>query len=542
MKPKQLSVRGMLIAMTGLVLFAMLGLSGVGLLNTQQLGDGLVQVADTGQAVRRQMDADMMHDAIRSDVLAAMLAARDGALDKLTGIQGDLTAHAARLKQNIAANARAPLGEAIARQAARTTPVLERYTATAAEIVASLAQGMPANEASIQAFEQDFDALEGEMERLSDLILQSAESAKTSADATVRGSRLNTVLILVATTLAFALFARYLFGNIVRPLASLAATAQDIRDSGNLTLRAPATTDNEIGRTVQAFNALLDNLQAIVREVRADSAGIHRYGQELARAAQDTASASESQSEAASGMAAAMEELSVSIDSMTEHAQTATRASSDSGHLAEEGVRVVGEASGEIQRIAESVQVSSNTIQILGQKTEEITRIVSVIREIADQTNLLALNAAIEAARAGEQGRGFAVVADEVRKLAERTAKSTGEISGMINEIQAGSQDAVKAMEDGVRQVATGVERAGQAGSSVDRIAAIAHQAADAVADITNALREQSAAGREIARNVEQVAGMSERLHATANQSAEQARNLARLAEALDRSVSRFQV
>lgn len=542
MNLSQLSVRSMLIAMTALVLLAMLALSGVGLLNTQRLESALIQVSDTGQAVRRQMDADMMHDAIRSDVLAALLAAREGNAEKIQEIQRDLANHSERLKQNIETNAKSDLGATVKVQTETTQPILTRYITTAQEMVSASAQGNQDGGGKIHEFEQDFDALENEMEKLSNLIQQGSENAKTAAQDRVAGSKLNTALILIISMLAFGLLSRFVFGRICKPLADLSTTAQNIRESGNLTLRVPNTANNEIGRSVQAFNALLDNLQSIVREVRDDSAQIYQFGRNLSAAAQQTASASENQSQAASGMAAAMEELSVSIDSMSEHAQIATRASNDSGQLAGEGVSIVGQASSEIQRIAESVQASSQTLQILGSKTEEITRIVSVIRDIADQTNLLALNAAIEAARAGEQGRGFAVVADEVRKLAERTANSTGEISAMINEIQHGAQQAVHAMEDGVKRVEVGVERASQAGASVDRISSIAHEAADAVADITNALREQSAAGRDIARNVEQVAQLSEQLNAAANHSAKEAHSLASLAQALETSVSRFAV
>jgi len=537
-----MTVRGMLMAMTAFFILAMLALAGGSMLNIQRLDTALLKVNDAAQAIRRQMDADMMHDAIRSDVLAALLAGSQGQADKIRDIQSDLAAHSERLKLNIGSNAKADLGEAVRQQTASMEPSLNRYLDAAREVVTAAAAGSQADMARMAEFEKDFDALEVEMEKLSDLIQKNTDDAKNSAHERVAGGKLSTLIVLLLTIVSFGLFARIVFGRIVPPLAALANTAQNIRDSGNLTLRAPDTANNEIGRSVRAFNALIDSLQAIVREVRGDSDQIYQYGQSLSAAAQDTATASENQSTAASGMAATMEELSVSIDSMSEHAQIATRASADSGQLAGEGVGVVRQAGSEIQRIAESVQDTSRTIQVLGGKTEEITHIVSVIREIADQTNLLALNAAIEAARAGEQGRGFAVVADEVRKLAERTAKSTGEISVMISEIQQGAKQAVQAMDDGVKRVGIGVERAGQAGISVDRVSAAAREAAAAVAEITSSLLEQSAAGRNIARNVEQVAQLSERLHDTAIISAGQARSLAQLAVALQSGVSRFTV
>jgi methyl-accepting chemotaxis protein len=532
-----ITVRGQLLIMAGLVLAALLALAGVGVFNTERLDKALGHVGDTGQAVKRQMDADMMHDAIRSDVLAAILAAREGTLKPEAS---DLREHVARLKKAIADNASLDLGADVHSAARSVMPSLERYVGTAEEIMVKLgATGITPHDLMTR-FNQDFEALEGDMARLSDLILASADQAKNEARAQVAGSLVNTASLLVVAMTAFGLLAYSMFRRIAYPLSTLASTAERIRDSGDLTLRAPVTAANEIGRSIVAFNSLLDTLRDIVRKVRADSSSIHEYGQTLVRAAHETAQASERQSEASSNMAAAMEELSVSIDTMSEHAQTASRASLESGARAQVGMNVADEAGKEIQRIAETVQRASRTIQVLGGKTDEITRIVSVIRDIADQTNLLALNAAIEAARAGEQGRGFAVVADEVRKLAERTAKSTGEISLMVAAIQQGAQEAVQGMDEGVQRVDAGVKCAADVGVSVERIANMASEAAQAVNDITLSLGEQSLAGREVANNVEQVARMTEHLHATALESSSQARHLAELAKSLDASVKAF--
>jgi methyl-accepting chemotaxis protein len=156
------------------------------------------------------------------------------------------------------------------------------------------------------------------------------------------------------------------------------------------------------------------------------------------------------------------------------------------------------------------VQGSARTISELEGYSAEISTIVGVIKDIADQTNLLALNAAIEAARAGEQGRGFAVVADEVRKLAERTANSTQQITAMIDKVQSGSRRAVEEMEASVKRVSDGVELAHQAGNSISGIQSAAARVMQAVADIDRALKEQGVASRDIARNVEQVAQMTE--------------------------------
>ena len=178
----------------------------------------------------------------------------------------------------------------------------------------------------------------------------------------------------------------------------------------------------------------------------------------------------------------------------------------------------------------------------LAGKTDEIHRVVGVIREIAEQTNLLALNAAIEAARAGEQGRGFAVVADEVRKLAERTSQATGEITQMIQSIQNGNQGVVCTMQEGVTQVTQGVALAHQAGEAVVSIRASAERVVNVVGAITTALQEQVQASADVAANVEKIAAMAESNSQSVRQAHSTAVGLQQLAQTLERSVAGFKV
>ncbi|MBV5337239.1 MAG: hypothetical protein J0653_04540, partial [Deltaproteobacteria bacterium] len=197
---------------------------------------------------------------------------------------------------------------------------------------------------------------------------------------------------------------------------------------------------------------------------------------------------------------------------------------------------------GEINNIAESVNSSNEIIHALGEQSTQISGIVNVIKEIADQTNLLALNAAIEAARAGEQGRGFAVVADEVRKLAERTTLSTKEIASMITTVQQDTQSAVSSMGEGREQVESGVQMAAKTGESMSLVQDATHQVINIVEDISTALREQSTASLQIAQNVEKIAQMTEENSAATNEVSRSANQLEQLAVDLKASVGHFRV
>ena len=230
------------------------------------------------------------------------------------------------------------------------------------------------------------------------------------------------------------------------------------------------------------------------------------------------------------------------VDGIAHHASTAQQLAEDSGRLSQEGRSVMEQSVAEMERIAEAVDLSSEAIRELGEKSRQINAIVDSIRDIADQTNLLALNAAIEAARAGETGRGFAVVADEVRKLAERTSLATREIGGMVAAIQQGTERAVDTMQQGVQRVRDGVEMSNRAGSSMAQISAGADQVLTAVREISTALHEQSLASNDIARNIERIADMTEHNSVTVRETAATAETLEQLSGTLREQASRFRV
>ena len=342
------------------------------------------------------------------------------------------------------------------------------------------------------------------------------------------------VLVLLYLSMAFCL-------AVMQSVQELRAGARDLA-SGNLRTRIDFSAHDELRLVAEQFNEMAGSFADVIGKVQSGADDVSGAAEVLANSASRVSHGSEQQSEAASSMAAAVEEMTVGIEEIASSASAAEGISSASGRLSAEGGSVVAKTVAEMERIATSVRDSATVIQNLGDQSARISTIVSSIKDIADQTNLLALNAAIEAARAGESGRGFAVVADEVRKLAERTAKATGEITGMVAAIQNGTGRAVETMQDGVVRVQEGVVLAGAAGTSMGQIHAGATQVVGAVADISAALREQGAASTEIARNVERIAQMAEQNSAEVRETAETAHRLESLAQKLRDEVSHFRI
>ena len=285
-----------------------------------------------------------------------------------------------------------------------------------------------------------------------------------------------------------------------------------------------------------------ETLRSMIQIISTNAEQVSAAAQQLLSVSENVSDRATKQSDAATSMAASMEQMSVSVSQVRENAVEAHGISEEAGNLANQGSAVIHNATDEMMKISQAVQESSVIVEALGHQSVQITSIVNTIKEIADQTNLLALNAAIEAARAGEQGRGFAVVADEVRKLAERTAQSTTEIAGMVDQIQSGTQSAVNAMQKGVNQVSSGVALANEAGRSINLIRDGAGRVTQVVNDISNSIREQSTASEQIARQLEDIAHMSEESAAAIRDSTVAARHLQQLSNTLHQAVGKFKV
>ncbi len=353
----------------------------------------------------------------------------------------------------------------------------------------------------------------------------------------------NTVILTIGVlgTAALLIQARMVIHQFKRGLHESRLAAKSIA-AGDLTQPLPAPSKDELGDLNAALSVMRNNLHELIASVSEGIAALNQTSSDVSASAHNSSKVSEMQSESASGMAAAMQALSVSIDQVSEHANNAQHVSHISSVQSIEGGRVIHSAAIEMENIAASVNHVAAKLHGLEEYSKQISGIANSIREIADQTNLLALNAAIEAARAGEQGRGFAVVADEVRKLAERTAKSTTEISGMIVKIQEGTEEAVKDMEISVSRVNAGVALARQAGNSVSLIRDAAEHAAHDVADIKNALQKQSLSAHEVAQRIEKIAQGTEENTLVATQTAYSSTRMTELGKQLNELVSRFKI
>jgi len=337
--------------------------------------------------------------------------------------------------------------------------------------------------------------------------------------------------IIVAAFVVAVLMAAQLFHIIRSGLNGMQQSMEQVNRTRDFTLHLDVLRNDEIGQAATAYNQFIASLRDSLHSIRSGAEGVAQASHDMSESAVQVSSASMAQSEAAANMAATVEQMTVSINHVAERANEAQALTEKSGQLVQEGSGIINDTIRDIREISSVVSASAESIRELEGYSGQVSSVINVIREIADQTNLLALNAAIEAARAGEQGRGFAVVADEVRKLAERTARSTQEISVTIETMVSRSRQATEQMQSAEQLVETGVKRADEADNAIRRIGETSATAALMVSEISAAISQQGGASNNIASEVERSAQMSEESSAAAHSTADTANRLNGLAQ-----------
>jgi methyl-accepting chemotaxis protein len=301
-------------------------------------------------------------------------------------------------------------------------------------------------------------------------------------------------------------------------------------------------SQDETGKASAALNSMKNNLRTIIQSIAATAENVASASEEISSSATQQAQSAETQKDQTVQVATAMSEMSATVTSVSDSCNNAADAAQRAAETARNGGLIVEETLSKMRAIAESVGTSAKKVEELGKSSHQVGRIIGVIDEIADQTNLLALNAAIEAARAGEQGRGFAVVADEVRKLAERTTTATKEIAQMIETIQRETTVAVSAMESGTQQVQEGVTSTAKAGESLHAIIQMSEQVGEMISEIATAATEQSSTTDQVNGNVDQISRLVKESAIGAQQSATACQDLSVLALDLQTMVGRFKL
>ncbi len=378
------------------------------------------------------------------------------------------------------------------------------------------------------------------LETMSALVADLAKKGShESSQAALQSIRVTLGMMAAAIALAFIVFLTALHRGIIRPAGQLVKDLDQLA-RGDFSKPVAKTTDDEIGQVAASAEKIRQDLGAVIASVKSASSTVAYSAEDLAANARQVLGGSSTQSEAASATAAAVEQMSVSIQSVADNAEEVRDLSRNSLLNTTEGKRRLEDLAHHIEETVRAMEEISQSVQQFIDSTATITSMTQQVKDIADQTNLLALNASIEAARAGEQGRGFAVVADEVRKLAEKSAQSANEIDSVTRVLENQSQQLNGALGRGQQFLKASQGSMDTAASAMEATYNAMEQSSQGVDAITDSVREQTSATNDIARNVENIANMAEENNGSIARTSEAAAQLQQLAANLQATVSRF--
>ncbi len=535
---KQLMLSGVICCglMITLAVFAYRGMD--------QAESSLRAVMDNATILKNHQDADMMNDVIHVDVLQALLAAKDNGAAQDT-LKRDAHENVTVFRKLMAENRQRLGDKPIKSKLSSADQEMEKYIAMSESLITLAFSDNAGALRQLDAFDKEFMQLNSLMASITEYV--EAENLKTQkTSAATAASALNTIMsvsiISVALILLVSFFIPRRVTHALDKIRLLGVTVATASADGNLTLRADVSSNDEVGTLATHLNAILDNFRNAFLEIRDASERLVNASGEVASVSRETSAGVERQQSETEQVATAVNEMTATVQEIARNSVQAAQAATQGNEEASKGRRIVAEAIDSMDVLSQQVDRTVEVLQKLKTDSGNIGVVLDVIRSIAEQTNLLALNAAIEAARAGEQGRGFAVVADEVRTLAQRTQQSTREIQEMIQRLQTGVGEVASTMEQGQQQTRAAVEKVSEAGGSLQSITASVGVITDMSTQIATATEEQSKVAEEVNRNISNISSVADLTATAAQRAATATEEIAGLSRNLQALVQKFRL